>query len=68
MQKAGFFISTDWRQPAMTVTTLTVQTVKTRIEGGAPFAETAETPEGLFVVAVPDPDAAIASAGKRLAA
>lgn len=52
----------------MTVTTLTVQTVKTRIEGGAPFAETAETPEGLFVVAVPDPDAAIASAGKRLAA
>ncbi len=47
----------------MTATTLTTRDGKTRIEDG-PFAETAETLGGYFVVDVPDLDAAIAWAEK----
>lgn len=67
LQEAGVFVSTDWLQPAMTATTLTVQNGKTRIENG-PFAETTETLGGYFVIDVPDLDAAIAWAEKCPAA
>ena len=67
LREAGVFVSTDWLQPAMTATTLTTRDGKTRIEDG-PFAETAETLGGYFVVNVPDLDAAIAWAEKCPAA
>ncbi len=51
----------------MTATTLTTRDGTTRIEDG-PFAETAETLGGYFVVDVPDLDAAIAWAEKCPAA
>jgi hypothetical protein len=67
LREAGVFVSTDWLQPVTTATTLSVENGKTRIEDG-PFAETAETLGGYFVVDVPDLDAAIAWAEKCPAA
>ena len=67
LQEAGVFVSTDWLQPAMTATTLTVEDGKPRIEDG-PFADTVETLGGYFVIDVPDLDAALAWAEKCPAA
>lgn len=58
VQAAGVFVDTDWRQPTMTATTISMAGGEKQIQDG-PFAETRETPGGYFVINVPDLDAAL---------
>jgi hypothetical protein len=67
LQEAGVFVHTDWLQPANTATTVSTKNGKGRTKEG-PFAETQETLGGLFVVDVPNLDAALAWAAKCPAA
>ncbi len=67
LQTAGVFVDTDWLQPAMTATSVSLKTGSKQIQDG-PFAETKETLGGYFVVDVPDLDAALAWAAKCPAA
>lgn len=67
LQEAGVFVDTDWLQPAMTATTVSLKDGEKRIQDG-PFAETKETLGGYFKVDVPDLDAALAWAEKCPAA
>lgn len=67
LQEAGVFVDTDWLQPAMTATTVSLKDGERRIQDG-PFAETKETLGGFFTVDVPDLDAAMAWAEKCPAA
>ncbi|MDZ7823175.1 MAG: YciI family protein [Ahrensia sp.] len=63
LKDAGVFIDTDWLQPTMTATTVTLRGGTKQVQDG-PFAETKEQFGGYFVVDVPDLDAALAWAEK----
>ena len=63
LHEAGVFVDTDWLQPVMTATTLTLKGGTRQVQDG-PFAETKETLGGYFVIDVPDLDAAMAWAEK----
>jgi hypothetical protein len=59
LREAGVFVDTDWLQPTMTATTLTLRGGVKQVQDG-PFAETREQLGGYFVIDVPDLDAALA--------
>jgi hypothetical protein len=67
LQEAGVFVHTDWLQPAKTATTVSSENGQGRTHSG-PFADTQETLGGLFVVDVPNLDAALSWAAKCPAA
>jgi hypothetical protein len=58
LRAAGVFVDTDWLQPTMTATTISLQGGTRMVQDG-PFAETRETLGGFFVIDVPDLDAAL---------
>ena len=63
LQEAGVFVDTDWLQPSMTGTTLSLRDGKRAVQDG-PYADTKEQLGGYFVIDVPDLDAALAWAEK----
>jgi len=63
LQEAGVFVDTDWLQPSMTATVLTLKDGSRRVQDG-PYADTKEQLGGYFVIEVPDLDAALAWAEK----
>ena len=63
LQEAGVFVDTDWLQPSMTGTVLTLKDGERRVQDG-PYADTKEQLGGYFVLDVPDLDAALAWAEK----
>jgi hypothetical protein len=67
LQQAGVLVDTDWLQPTMTATTISMKGGARQVQDG-PFAETKEQLGGYFVVDVPDLDAALAWAEKCPAA
>jgi hypothetical protein len=67
LQQAGVLVDTDWLQPTMTATTISMKGGSRQVQDG-PFAETKEQLGGYFVVDVPDLDAALAWAEKCPAA
>jgi hypothetical protein len=67
LREAGVFVDTDWLQPTMTATTLTLRGGSKQVQDG-PFAETREQLGGYFVIDVPDLDAALAWAERCPAA
>lgn len=67
LREAGVFVDTDWLQPTMTATTLTLRGGSKQVQDG-PFAETREQLGGYFVIDVPDLDAALFWAEKCPAA
>lgn len=60
---AGVFVATDYLKPSSAATTITLRTGKLQIQDG-PYAETKEQLGGLFLINVPDLDAALAWAEK----
>ena len=67
LAEAGALISVDILQPANSSTTLTLRNGSLQIQDG-PFADTKEKLNGVFVIDVPDLDAALAWAEKCPAA
>ena len=67
LKDAGVFVDTDWLQPSMAATTLSLKDGAKRIQDG-PFADSKEQLGGSFVIDVPDLDAALAWAEKCPAA
>jgi hypothetical protein len=67
LQQAGVFVDTDWLQPTMTATTISMRGGSRMVQDG-PFAETKEQLGGYFVIDVPDLDAALDWAEKCPAA
>jgi hypothetical protein len=63
LQSAGVLLSADVLQPAAATTTVTGRDGVLRVQDG-PFAETREALAGVFVLEVPDLDAAIGWAEK----
>jgi len=63
LQDAGVFVDTDWLQPSMTGTVITLKDGSRRVQDG-PYADTKEQLGGYFVIDVPDLDAALAWAEK----
>ena len=63
LEEAGVLLSGDVLQPAAATTTVTRREGNLQVQDG-PFAETKETLAGVFVVDVPDLDAAIGWAEK----
>ncbi len=63
LQEAGVLVGTDILQPSDATTTLTRRHGSTQVQDG-PFAETKEALAGVFVLDVPDADAALAWAEK----
>lgn len=55
---AGVFVATDWLQPTLTATTVSLRDGRTVQDG--PYADTKEQLGGFFIIDVPDLDAAIA--------
>ena len=64
---AGVLISTNVLQPVANATTLTLKNGSLEVQDG-PFADTKERLGGIFVIDVPDLDAALAWAAKCPAA
>lgn len=67
LEQAGVLLSADVLQPVAASTTVTRREGVSRVQDG-PFAETKETLAGVFLVDVPDLDAAIGWAEKCPAA
>ena len=63
LHEAGVLLCADVLQPTVATTTVTRRDGATRVQDG-PFAETKEALAGVFVVDVPDLDAAIGWAEK----
>jgi len=63
LQQANVFVDTDWLQPSLTATTLSLRSGERQIQDG-PYADTKEQLGGYFVIDVPDLDAALAWAEK----
>jgi hypothetical protein len=63
LQEAGVLLSADVMQPATATTTVTRREGSLQVQDG-PFAETKEALAGMFVLDVPDLDAAIGWAEK----
>ncbi|WP_147918391.1 YciI family protein [Ruania zhangjianzhongii] len=63
LQAAGVLIGADIMQFSHATTTLTRRTGSTQVQDG-PFAETKEALAGVFIIEVPDADAALAWAEK----
>ncbi|MFI1991796.1 YciI family protein [Actinoplanes sp. NPDC020271] len=63
LTRAGVLLSADVLQPSLATTSVTHHDGDLRIQDG-PFAETKEILAGIFLVDVPDLDAAIGWAGK----
>jgi hypothetical protein len=63
LERAGVLLSADVLQPTAATTTVTRREGALRVQDG-PFAETKEALAGVFVVEVPDLDAAISWAEK----
>ena len=60
---AGVLVHTDWLQPSATGTTVSLRSGNKDVQDG-PYADTKEQLGGLFVVDVPDLDAALVWAEK----
>jgi hypothetical protein len=65
--EAGVFVATDWLQPSLTATTITLKDGGRRVQDG-PFSATKEQIGGYYVIDVPDLDSALAWAEKCPAA
>jgi hypothetical protein len=63
LKDAGIFVATDWLQPSISGTTVTLQDGQRRIQDG-PYAATKEQLGGFYVVNVADLDAALKWAEK----
>lgn len=63
LKEANVFIDTDWLQPGLTATTLTLKDGGRRVQDG-PYADTKEQLGGYFVIEVPDLDVALDWAAK----
>jgi len=63
LDEAGVFVATNILQPVAASTTVTSRDGSLRVQDG-PFADTKERLGGIFVIDVPDLDAAIAWAEK----
>jgi hypothetical protein len=63
LNEAGVFVAADYLQPSSASTTITLRTGELQVQDG-PFADTKEQLGGLFILNVPDLDAAIAWAAK----
>lgn len=63
LKEAGVLIDTDWLQPSLAGTTITLREGSRKVEDG-PYADTKEQLGGYFVIDVPDLDAALAWAEK----
>jgi hypothetical protein len=55
---AGVFVATDWLQPSLTATTLSLASGARRVQDG-PYASTKEQLGGLYVINVDSLDAAL---------
>ncbi len=58
LQDAGVFVVTDWLQPTLTGTTMTLRDGKRRVQDG-PYATTKEQLGGYYVIDVQNLDAAL---------
>lgn len=67
LKEAGVFVDTDWLQPSLTATTVSLAGGERRIQDG-PYADTKEQLGGYFVIQVANLDAALAWAEKCPAA
>lgn len=67
LRDAGVLVDTDWLQPTSTATTISLMDGKKRIQDG-PYADTKEQLGGVYVIEVPDLDAAMQWAEKCPAA
>jgi hypothetical protein len=65
--EAGVFVATDWLQPSLTATTITLKDGGRRVQDG-PFSATKEQIGGYYVIEVADLDAALDWAEKCPAA
>ncbi|RED11822.1 YciI family protein [Pontivivens insulae] len=63
LKEAGVFVDTDWLQPSMTATTITLKGGERRVQDG-PYADTKDQLGGYFVLDVADLDAALDWAAK----
>mgnify|MGYP001795472015 CR=1 FL=1 len=63
LKDAGVCVDTDWLQPSMAGTVITLKDGQRRVQDG-PYADTKEQLGGYFVIDVPDLDAALAWAEK----
>lgn len=67
LKEAGVFVATDWLKPSSTATTISLANGERRVQDG-PYADTKEQLGGLFIIDVPDLDAAISWAERCPAA
>ena len=67
LRDAGVFVDTDWLQASATGTTVTLKDGEKRVQDG-PYADTKEQLGGVYVIDVPDLDAAMKWAEKCPAA
>lgn len=67
LTEAGVFVDTDWLQPSLTATTLSMSGGERLIQDG-PYADTKEQLGGYFVIEVPDLDSALEWAARCPAA
>lgn len=58
LNEAGVFVDTDWLQPSLTATTVSMADGERLIQDG-PYADTKEQLGGYFVIEVPDLDTAL---------
>lgn len=63
LKEADVFVDTDWLQPSMTGTTITLKGGERRVQDG-PYAETKEQLGGYFVIDVANLDEALSWAEK----
>ena len=63
LKAAGVFVDTDWLQPSVTGTTLTLRDGELRVQDG-PYADTKEQLGGYFVIEVPNLEVALDLAAK----
>lgn len=63
LKEAGVFVDTDWLQPSLTATTITLKTGERRVQDG-PYADSKEQLGGYFVIEVDNLDIALDWAAK----
>ena len=63
LKEAGIFVDTDWLQPSLTATTITLKSGERRVQDG-PYADSKEQLGGYFVVEVDNLDIALDWAAK----
>lgn len=58
LKEAGVFVDTDWLQPSLTATTISLKSGKRRVQDG-PYADSKEQLGGYFVIEVENLDVAL---------